>query len=403
MQFKPELYDGSDPFYAPCIAWTGRYPRWKAPQKYLKAGYTVKAFKLPAGHKDDEHQAERARLCRDLTIEMVEWFESAGPRIDPNIWDYLIMRYKSDEFSPIQDVKANTKAGYDQQLARLQEVIGKSPVRNMDYERIRKLQIAMKKKGASEYSIHLFFNTLRRVARYGKALGIEPAERVASVLAEIRFPKGPRRSIYATREHILAIVAQSDAAGTSDFSLGIMLQFELTLRAIDVRGQWLPTNDADLATGGIVRAGKRWQDGLTWDMVSGDLTSITKVISKTAKSMPEARTFDLTFLPEIQTRLRLLSTEGRIGPVIRSSRGERLPYTVYGWSQAWARYRKAAGVPEEIWMMDTRAGAVTEAKMMGADPYALRDAAQHSSINTTNRYARGDGSSKVVQLRKGGK
>ena len=39
-------------------------------------------------------------------------------------------------------------------------------------------------------------------------------------------------------------------------------------------------------------------------------------------------------------------------------------------------------------MMDVRAGAVTEAKGLGGVPFALRDAAQHASVSTTDQYAR---------------
>ncbi|NOX40530.1 MAG: hypothetical protein GXP05_08445 [Alphaproteobacteria bacterium] len=175
-----------------------------------------------------------------------------------------------------------------------------------------------------------------------------------------------------------------------------MLQYELILRAVDVRGQWLKSYANE---GGIIRGGTRWQDGLTWDMVRDDLTGFEKVVSKTARSAPEPRFFDLVNLPEIQERLAETPADKRVGPVILSMKRGGIPFTRQGWSQAWARYRKLAGIPEEIWMMDTRAGGVTEAKEMGADPWALRDAAQHANVDTTNRYARGDASGKVVKLR----
>jgi len=64
--------------------------------------------------------------------------------------------------------------------------------------------------------------------------------------------------------------------------------------------------------------------------------------------------------------------------------------------------RKAVGLPKNIWMMDIRAGAVTEAKGLGVDPFALRDAAQHASVSTTNRYSRirSEGANQIVQLRR---
>jgi len=405
MPFKSALWDGSDPHYAPCLSWSGRDPqfrqaRWKCPQKYITAGYQVKSVKIGVpGHPEDEYQLERALRCRRLTQELVRWWDNLDQaRVQPGTWQYLIARYRSDEFSPIHEVKQNTKQGYLEQLAKLEIAIGHMPIRDLTYEQIKRTQKAMEAKGRSVSYIHRFFNTLRRVARYGKALQIREAAAVAQTLGEMRFQVGAARQAAPTREQVYEIVAAADAAGMPDFSLGILMQFELTLRAVDVRGQWLVTDELE---GGIIRNGKRWQDGLTWDMFDADLNGFSKVISKTAKSLPEPYYFNLDPLPEIRSRLRLLRPENHVGPVICSMRAGGLPYTESGWTQAWARMRMAAGLPKDIWMMDVRAGAVTEAKSLGVDPYALRDAAQHASVSTTNRYSRNrsDGANQIVKLR----
>ncbi|MCC5987211.1 MAG: hypothetical protein JJT95_05965 [Pararhodobacter sp.] len=53
-------------------------------------------------------------------------------------------------------------------------------------------------------------------------------------------------------------------------------------------------------------------------------------------------------------------------------------------------------------MLDTRAGAITEARTKRASHYDLRDAAGHRQLSTTDRYARdrSAGSSKVLKLRR---
>lgn len=406
MPFKDALWDGSDPLYAPCLSWSGRDPsarqaRWKCPHKYLSAGYKVSSVKVGApGYPEDQYQLERALRCRQLTQELVRWWEALDqPKLHLGTWHHLIARYKSDEFSPIREVKRNTKQGYLEQLGKLETAIGHMPIQDLDYEQIKRIQKVMEEKGRSISYIHRFFNTLRRVARYGKALQIREAAAVAQTLGEMRFQVGAARQVAPTRDQIYEIVAAADAAGLSDFAVGILMQFEFTLRAVDVRGQWLETHEHE---GGIIRNGKRWQDGLTWDMFDADLKGFSKVISKTAKSLPEPYRFDLTPLPEIRSRLRMLRQENPVGPVILSMRAGGLPYTASGWSQAWARLRKAAGLPKNIWMMDIRAGAVTEAKSLGVDPFALRDAAQHASVSTTNRYSRNrsEGANQIVQLRR---
>lgn len=79
------------------------------------------------------------------------------------------------------------------------------------------------------------------------------------------------------------------------------------------------------------------------------------------------------------------------------------PFTRNSWSAAFRRYAADAGIPDNIQAMDTRAGAITDAKLLGADQYQLRDAAGHSQVSTTDRYARSnnENASKVVKLRMG--
>ncbi|WP_122074227.1 recombinase [Pseudophaeobacter sp. EL27] len=408
MHFKEGLWDGSDPLYAPGISWGGknkerRHAHWKCPKKYSEAGYAITNVKLPPpGKPTDEHQPGRALKCRELTREMLKWFdEQDQPKVNPETWKYLIGRYKTDDFSPIQEVKDNTRVGYHEQLAKLEEVIGHTKVADMSYEVIKTIQQAMVTKGRSTSYIHRFFNTLRRVARYGKALKTPAAAEVASVLSEVKLKNSPARQTVPTREQVYSIIHQADLEGSTHFALGIMIQYEFALRAVDVRGQWLKTDETK---GGIIRNGKRWQDGLTWDMFDPDLTTMTKLISKTQNSLPEPYEFDLTAAPEVRKRLLAIRPDNAVGPVLLARRSGGLPFTKSGWTQAWSRLRGKAKVPKEIWMMDLRAGAVTEAKALGADPYMLRDAAQHVQSQTTDRYSRSrsDGANNVVRLRNSG-
>ena len=236
--------------------------------------------------------------------------------------------------------------------------------------------------------------------KHGSLIRAAGAKEVKETLSEIKF-KGPKkRTVVATRDQVYAIAAEAEKAGYHSFAVGILLQFEFALRAVDIRGQWL---DAPNTDGGIRRNGKRWQDGLTWDMFDEDFTAFEKVISKTEKTLDEAYHFSLEFLPELRQKiLALAPPEARVGPVILSSRrGKGLPYTRYGWSQAWARFRKAAGVPEDVQARDMRAGAISEADMLGVSREMLSQAAQHSNLDTTARYVRNRSKAvaNVVELR----
>jgi hypothetical protein len=88
----------------------------------------------------------------------------------------------------------------------------------------------------------------------------------------------------------------------------------VTPPAVDVRGQWL---NRGAETGGIVRGGKRWQDGMTWDMIDREITTLRKTPSKTEDSLTEELEWDLTLSPDLRARLQTGPQDQRVGPVIK--------------------------------------------------------------------------------------
>lgn len=396
------LWDGSDPDYAPGLMWSkGVYPRWKAPARYVKAGYEITSIKLE-GTKGDGNDHARAEACRTHTVTMLRWWqgdERGGPEM--GTWAYVIARWLNDEYSTMRAVKANTAAGYREQAAIWERIIGDQKIHSLDYQTMMGIMKAMKDRKRSVSYIRRAVTTLRMIAKYASLIEQPGIEKVRTMLTDIRISTPPSRSVEVTRDQVQAIVSELDARNMPSIACGILIQYELILRAVDVRGHWLPS---DGKKGGITRTEKgstlRWQDGMTWDMMDENLTTLRKTISKTAKSMPEAYEFDLTDLPEIRARLRLLRNSGGIGPVITSSTGA--PYAQLAYTRAFSRARDALGLPKEIQCMDLRSGGVTEAKAMGVNPLQLRDAAQHRHIETTSGYARArsDGANNVVKIRK---
>lgn len=385
--------------HSPGLSWAAPTRAfWRAAPRFVRAGYKIQRIRLP-GQRGDDLDAERARLCREYQAEAEAWFAALDrPKLRPGSWKHLIARYRTDEFSPLQDVKANTRRGYVEGCVYWEGVLGEQMVRDTSYEDLRRIQKAMAANGKSTDFIHRAFKQLRRLASYGRDVRFDGARDVAEMLRDMRIKMPAPRSVAPTREMIRRIIDEADAHGQFAFATGLLIQFELMLRGVDVFGQWLK----DDGCGGIVERGRRWQDGLTWDMIEPDMMGFSKVISKTEGSMPEPIRFDLSLLPEVRHRLRLLANAGRVGPVIvTESRG--LPYRQDNRAQAWARIRDRLKLPKNLWMMDTRAGAVTEAKSRGADILSLRDAAQHANVSTTSRYARDReaGVAKIVKLRRG--
>lgn len=397
MNFDDRLWDGSDPTYSPCTGPSSGLLYWKAPAKYRKAGYAITTQRLP-GRPGDGKDLDRAALARDLTRSMVRWFEGEASKVEPGTWGSLILKYKSDDISPFQDIKANTRDTYLFHLGRWEAAIGQAKITEASYAEVKRWQKAMAINGRTADYIKKMFTMLRIIAGYGVALQMTGAKQAQEIFGELRVKSPKPRTSSPTEAQVLAIIAKADAAGDAGFALGTLMQWRLTLRAMDIRGNYFRLRSGEDRSG-IVRGNFRWGDGLTWDMVDREVTTLTKAPSKTESDMPEALVWDLMLVPDVRERLLAVPAEKRLGPVIVDRQG--MPYRSDTWSDVFRKHRKAAGLPEGLWMMDTRAGAINDAKNKGATKIQMQQQANHASAATTERYIRerSDGANNVLRLR----
>ena len=387
--FDRALYDDSDPLYAPLTNWREDRLYWRPSAAYRKLGFT-QSVRLP-GKQGDGLDAVRAAEARRLTRDMLTKL-NVTQDVPAGTWAWAIHRYRTDAFSPYQDVKANTRADYNFSLDRWTTAIGHLQIGQMTYPQIKEIQRGMTDKGRSPAYIHRMMNTLRRVSGYvGAALKHKDAREVSGVLGEMRFRTSPKRQSAPTEAQILAVVAEADRRGMHRFATGLLTQWVFALRGVDVFGHWL----VDGGEGGIRKAVKgkkgvteRWSDGLTADMFEPDCAGFHKTISKTVKSLPEPVRFDLTVVPVLRSRYAQHLEERPTGPVIFSER-EGVPYTRGGRGQMFRKIADGLGLPKVIAMMDTRAGAITDAGLRGLAMSTLRDAAGHADERMTARYTRG--------------
>lgn len=401
-RFKQALWDNSDPTYAPGLTPSKDWFYWVASKKFAALGYEPKREKLD-GVKGDGRDLERAARCRALTRQMIRHFAGEDePKIEVGTWAWIIHRYRTDKESPYQGVKGNTRQNYDMLCDAWEKAIGKASIANANYQAAMRWQNAMKDGGKSQDWIHRMFTMLRSVNNYGALIEHAECKRFKDVLSSMRIKVPKPAQTEGTPEQVLAIIAEADKAKLPMFALGCLMQWWWALRAVDVRGQWLDVKPGEDAA--IVRDGKRWADGMTWDMIDADVTRLTKVISKTQNTTGTVKSFDLTQVPEIRERLLAVPKDKRVGPVIVNPT-TGLPYSIYGWSNAWRRCRRAAGVPEHVKNMGTRSAAGTHGAETGADPFSLRDALGHGHVAMTDRYVRGGdkATARVIDLRRGKK
>jgi len=407
MRFKPALWDNSDLLYAPCMRQAQRWFYWRAPARYVAGGYSKAPVRLP-GEEGDDLALTRAAKCRDLTMDMLQHFDANQVQVTPGTWLWLIGRYKKDEFSPFAEVKENSRDDYLHRLSQLEPLVGQTSLAETDLATLKRWQKAMREghearaetynaqmraKGLHERPVdgtdHVkrLFTMMRILVGFGVQIKNRDAREIRDILSEMRIKSPKPRTASPTETQIAAVVDQADLAGDSAFALGVLCQWWLTLRAVDVRGQWLGKP-------------RRWADGLTWDMIDRDMTTLSKTPSKTERSAPEVLIFDLTQIPELRTRLMAIPLDQRVGPVIKQPNG--VPFQQDRWSKLYRRYADRAGLPREILMMDTRAGAINHAKRHGATATQMQHQANHAQSSTTDRYVRERSASinSVIQMRR---
>lgn len=396
-KLRDSLWDDSEPLYAPFMKRIKDKYRWIPSQRYRDAGYAIKSMLLAAQGDTDTDARKRAAQCRELTRELMTWWNGeTEPRIKEGTWGWLIQRYLTDEYSPFHEVRPKTKESYREQLAIISDAIADVPIADTDFQMMMEWRGHMQKNGRSTAYVKRWFTHFGLAIAHGVRLKVPGCAEVKAIRSEMRIKNPVRKSTYATRAQIDAIVKQSDIRGFNMLAVSLLFRFEFLLRGVDVYGQWVTS---DNRTGGIQHEGRIWEGGLTWDMFDPDLSGFEKVISKTRDSLPEPYYFDLTNVPEIRHRLLKVPSDKRFGPVIVCKDG--MPPKHHLMTRQFAKVRKDLKLPTGLKLMDARASGITEAKGM-VDPFQLRDASQHTQVSTTDRYvrARSDAANNVVKIRR---
>jgi hypothetical protein len=360
-----------------------------------------------------------AAKCRALTVELQEWLGRQGPaatEYDGTLAS-LIGIYQTDEDSPYRGVKGNTRRHYDDTLAIVAAAVGPRRVdllTRKDFARWhRGFRFPDGEDGPDRVRrAHNCIKMLRIVLRFGASMRYAGCRDAADVLSNMTFPLPAPRRAALTYAQAAAIVEGAIAAGRPSIGLAQALQFELSLRQRDVIGEWASAVEtgekyAKKYSSGIVYHGQRWSGGVLWSDLSADLI-LTKTTTKTAA----VGEWDLKLYPLVMRALAgcgerpatrpenagVLST--RVGPMIVSETTGH-PYRADDYRVKWRAIARAAGVPDAVWNMDSRAGGITEGADAGAAVDDLRRHATHTDAKMTSRYIRGTGpaTARVATLR----
>lgn len=368
-------------------------------------------------------EAEIAHRCRVMTQELKLWLDKQGhgeqPRFD-GTFKSLIAVYRRTEESPYHGLKHNTRVMYDESLDLLERVIGakkltsttgldilrwfanfRKPAEHTEKEiaKAKEAGVPLPEKPERLRRAYKAMQLLRIIVKFGVVAEVRECVRLALALEQMRFESPSARTERMTFAQVQAFNDKAIEMGRLSMALAQTLEFELTLRQVDVIGKWEPANAQD---GGIVDRGQRWNGGTLWSHIDAD-----GMFSKQTTKRGQVAEHDTTAYPYLVAMLGRVPENQRIGPIVKDE-ASGLPYRYRHFARIYRKIATAAGIPATVWNRDARAGGVTEGSDAGADIEHLRHHATHANIATTGRYNRRtvEKTRKVAELRvahRGGK
>jgi hypothetical protein len=296
--------------------------------------------------------------------------------------------------SPMREVKFSTAGSYGDALKVIRSTVAARAVRAVAPIDVKgwyaRWRAPAKQDGPERVKrAHDAVAMLRQILHFGQALGFRECGELADGLSKVRFERSSPRTTAMTVEHCKAFIASALARGDKRglyMAIGVACQFETMLRQIDVIGEWVEANGRET-----------WAGAFTWENIPGGILRLRT--SKT--STPVAH--DLTRLELLWPLLQMVPQSERVGAVVKGE-GD-LPIRTRSYRKWFAEIRKAAGLPSDLWSMDARAGAVTEALDVGADLTDVSRAATHTTVTMTRRYDREteEAAVRVAEARKQGR
>jgi len=384
MDRRPHVHD------APGLTWRQRKggweARWRARSDVVARGYRPKIVALWLGLELSETDAEKIRTkCQFNQGEMLAWARGGGPK--PQEFDgtlrSLISCYQTDPDSTYHKLRTRTRMNYDSRLRRVSTEHGIELVQNIRARQVKRWHEGWRGESNRVVAAHQMIAILRIVCRFGATmLEDEDCLRLAALLGQMRFPSHRPRNQAITAEQVIAFRRAAHEAGLPSMALGQAIQFECTLRQKDVIGEWVPLS-AKEGISPVIDGNDKWLRGITWQEIDKNLI-LRHVTSKKQKEV----VIDLRLAPMVMEELQQFQELPSSGPVLVCEITQR-PWRTATWRMHWRKIARKCGIPDGVYNMDSRAGAITEATLAGAPIEHVRHAAAHSQVSQTADYARG--------------
>ena len=334
--------------------------------------------------------------------------------------------YRTDADSPYQKNRYHVRQNRDSMLKRIVAKHGDTPLSEIKARVLLAWHKEWSVEGKRLSTGSAFIDQLRALFSFGATLLEDPnCERLCGVMHKMRFQGAKPRSVSVTAEYATAIrVKAREHFGWYSLALGQAFQFDCTLRQKDVVGELVPLSEPGVSA--VIMRGNqtrrnpqgtdlKWLRGIVWQEIDDNLI-LRHVTSKKQKMVEIDLKLAAMVLEEFQILVgkeplivtdpvtkkvtvnrHLLPASGPI--IINDVTG--LPWTGNEYRRKWRLVANACGVPKNVWNMDSRSGAISEAIQAGAPIEFVRHAATHSDVSQTADYDRtqAEATAKVMKLR----
>lgn len=400
---------------APGLKWTRRKAgweaRWRARSDLVRAGFGTRSVPLwkDAGEPNEAQVGYIVDQCKRLQAQMLTWASGGIRELAPEMkfdgtLKSLIRCYETDPDSGYQSLRFQSRRNSDYRCKRLIADYGSqtiadianedgAPVDGIDARMLKRWHRLWSENGHTA-TAHSLIGMLRTLMGFGATfLKSSECARVRVVLSAMKFKMNRPRGERLTADQAIAIRAAAHAKGLHSIALAQAFQFEVMLRQKDVIGEWIPTAEPGLSD--VTAGNDKWMCGLRWSEIDGNL-----ILRHTTSKRQKDIEVDLRLAPMVMEEFE--QYQARIGglplpvagPIVVYERTS-IPYEGYQFRLEWRRLAKMLGIPAEVYNMDSRAGAISEATDAGAELEHVRHAATHSNITTTQGYSRG-GTEKIA-------
>jgi hypothetical protein len=350
-------------------------PYWVASPDAVKAGYPIKTVPIPVGmgvgnRPPSEAADVIAQECLKQQNEMLDWLdgknedrERLAPKYDGTLRS-LAECYEHDEDSAYQQVQENTAEGYKPWLKMVKNTVGERRITRIVAKDFRRWYrnwkaISNTRDTTGTRQAYGGIQILRIILNYGIECGYKNCVELRTALDKMKFSRNPPRDVFMTFAQVRAFIDEAWRRGEYFMALVQAIQFECFFRQNDVIGKWRKTSSKYLSQPGDVVVGEKYWRGMTIEMIR--LDDVLKIrTSKTGKPVVHA----LSSCHLIVECLAKIGKNPTAGPVARRTDGRPWPDRK-SFGTAWREIARAAKIPDNVWNMDNRASAITEASEAG--------------------------------------